>query len=502
LTQENQSRDTDQRTPAVARVALLLLLLCSLFFAFYKSNSAFGSDEVWSIKTAGMTYSSEMAALKADVHPPLYYQILFVWLRLFGTGERAVRSLSGLFFVLCVFSVYGMGRDLYGYKTALLCATIYLSSPLAILSAQFARMYALLSLLSVLSTWLYLRFSTSTRDTRLSFALYIAINVLGTFTHVAFFFVLFGQIFFHTVFHRPLRLKKFIVAILLSLFPYLLLWAPILLNQITKSGENLAWINRPDLSSIAELLLLYGGAFWLLLPVLLYLWWRSGFRSLSSFSKLSRTSLPLWLMATTVLTPLLISEVRPIFSSRFAIIGLPFFALTIGAFIGKASNYFLPIELVVLSSIGLLILHPGTAACNNRAIASYLNQTSNDDDVVIFTSLTRLPIDYYLQQARTKRKLFETTFPAEIDSHPGYEGRVTDPGRRAALETEAQELVNKISMLKLSAPDLRVFFLHGFHPDIDSIVEKRLRERFELLPAQGVRCREASSYFKEASVYK
>ena len=121
-----------------------------------------------------------METLKADVHPPLYYQFLYVWVRLFGTGERAARSLSGLFFVLSVLSVFGIGRSLYGNNTALLCAAIYLCSPLAILSAQFARMYALLSLLSILSTWLYLQFSVKPNDSRLLFALYIVVNILGT----------------------------------------------------------------------------------------------------------------------------------------------------------------------------------------------------------------------------------------------------------------------------------------------------------------------------------
>ena len=36
---------------------------------------------------------------------------------------------------------------------------------------------------------------------------------------------------------------------------------------------------------------------------------------------------------------------------------------------------------------------------------------------------------------------------------------------------------------------------------IDSILEHGLRERFELLTGQGVKCGEASPYFKEVSVY-
>jgi uncharacterized membrane protein len=502
LNSNHQSQEATRDSPSFNKAGIILLLLCSSFFALYKSNSAYTSDEVWSVKAASLNYSAEMAMLKADVHPPLYFQILSVWIRLFGTGERTVRSLSGLFYLLSGFAVYGIGRELYGSKTAFLCATLYLTSPLAILSAQFARMYSLLSLLSLLSTWLYLQFSLKPRHSNLRLAFYIFVNVLGTFTHIAFFFLLFGQIVFQLLFYRRTRLRTFAVAMVLSLTPYLLFWAPVLLGQINNSQEGLAWVNKPGLSSVGELVLLYGGVFWLLIPVLLYLWWRSGFEPMRRFNKLTIKSLPVWLLAITVLTPLLISQVRPIFNTRLAIVGLHLFALTIGAFIGNRANYFLSLELILLTALGLFFLHPGTSACDNRAMATYLSQTAKDDDVVIFTSLTRLPIDYYLERVPTTRKLFETSFPSEIDKHPGYEGRINDPARSAALEREARELVDKIAEMKLRDRGGRIFFFRGRHPSVDSILEKRLVERFELLPAEGLQCAEASPYFKKISVYR
>jgi 4-amino-4-deoxy-L-arabinose transferase-like glycosyltransferase len=483
-------------------VSLLALLLCSSFFALYHSNNAYIADEVWSIQTASLNFSSELATLKADVHPPLYFQILHWWIRLFGTGERAVRSLSGLFYLLSVFAVYGLGRELYGRKTALLCAALYASSPLAIIAAQFARMYALLSLLSILSSWLYLQFSIKPRDSRVFFALYIAVNILGTFTHIAFFFLLFGQIVFHFIFYRRKRMKRFVLAIALSLLPYLFLWAPILLGQIGNSREGIAWVKKPGLSMLPDLLFLFGGVFWLIIPVLLFVWWRTGFHSLRTFTQLSITSPSLWLLGITISTPLLISEVRPIFNTRLAIVGLHFFSLTIGALIGRATNYFLPLLLVLLTAFGMFVHFPGASVCDDRAMAAYLGRTVKAGDVVIFTSLTRLPIDYYLERTARTKKLFETSFPAEIDSHPGYEGNMGDLDHRAALQREAQSLIDKI--VTIQSPDgmRRIFFFHGFRPEIDMILEQRLRERFQLLPDQGVQCGEVSTYFQEVSVYK
>jgi hypothetical protein len=206
-------------------------------------------------------------------------------------------------------------------------------------------------------------------------------------------------------------------------------------------------------------------------------------------------------LAIAILTPLLISLVKPIFNSRLAIIGIHFFALTMGAIAGRRADKFLTFVLVGLTAIGLVVFHPGVTNCDNRAMANYLSQRASDGDAVIFTSLTRLPIDYYLERAATKKDLFKTSFPSEIDEHPGYEGRITDPTRRTTLEREGRELVETLANTRPQNASRRIFFFHGVHPAVDSIVEKALRERFELLPGEGVKC-ELSQYFKEVSVYR
>ena len=487
----------------VKRLTLIFFLVISCLLAIYKANSPLTSDEVWSVRVASLDYRSEMSALRADVHPPLYYQLLFVWLRVFGSGERAVRSLSALFYLLSVLAVYGLAKSLYGRQTAFLSATIFMTSPLAILSAQFVRMYSLLSLLSILSTWLYLQFSVKPRSSKFLFVSYVLINVLGTFTHIGFFFVIFGQLVFHLVFYRRTRLKEFLVAFAVSLVPYFVLWAPVLLRQVGTSQQGVAWINKPTVSTYMELLVMYGGVLWLIVPILLYLSWRGRLKSATEFSTLKLRSFPAWLLGFTILTPLIISQFKPIFNSRLAIVGLHLFALTAAALIGNnKANYLISIELVIVTAVGLFMLHPGFSRCDNRATASFLNSTTQKGDVVIFTSLTRLPIDYYMDQIANRNSLFETSFPAEIDSHPGYEGRITEASRKAALEVEAKELVEKIDQLRAAGGNPRIFVLRGFHPDIDSILEKQLMLRFKPDSESALRCDEASPYFKEIIVYR
>jgi hypothetical protein len=354
-----------------------------------------------------------------------------------------------------------------------------------------------LSLLSILSTWLFLQFSPSRRDSRLFFSLYILVNILGTFTHIAFFFLLFAQTAVHFMLNRRRRMQRLVVGIVLSLVPYLFLWGPILLHQVANSREGVAWVKKPGLFMLVDFLLQFGGAFWLVVPVILYLKWRSGSKPSNDAGKLLTSRLPLWLLGITLLTPLLISEVKPIFNSRLAIVGLHLFALSVGAVLDRGANYLLPLALIVLTLVCVPVIHPELTPCDNREMARHLSQTAKDDDVVVFTSLTRLPIDFYLKRSASRKTLFETSFPADIDRHPGYEGRLNDPARKPALEREAQELVDRIARMQYE----RFFFLHGFHPEIDSILEQKLRTRFALVPGEALQCGEAT-YFHEVSVYK
>jgi hypothetical protein len=50
-------------------------------------------------------------------------------------------------------------------------------------------------------------------------------------------------------------------------------------------------------------------------------------------------------------------------------------------------------------------------------------------------------------------------------------------------------------------PGLRIFYLHGFNPEMDELLGKLLNEEFRLLPDQEVQCTNAP-YLKTISVYR
>ncbi|MGI8855763.1 MAG: glycosyltransferase family 39 protein [Thermomicrobiales bacterium] len=98
--------------------------------------------------------------LRNFIHPgengPLYTLGLACWTRLLGTSEGAVRLPSAIAGTLAIPAMYALGRTLRGPRLGLIAAALLTISPYAHWYAQDAKMYSLLVLLTIVTTWLLL----------------------------------------------------------------------------------------------------------------------------------------------------------------------------------------------------------------------------------------------------------------------------------------------------------------------------------------------------------
>ncbi len=90
-----------------------------------------------------------------DNHPPLYFLLLWISLRLFGHTEFALRFLSLTAVVLVVPLLYATGRRLVDRRTGFIAAALGALSPMYLWYGQEARMYAMLAFWSLLSFCLF-----------------------------------------------------------------------------------------------------------------------------------------------------------------------------------------------------------------------------------------------------------------------------------------------------------------------------------------------------------
>jgi len=107
-------------------------------------------DEAQSVAIARQPLTALLHALKHDGSPPLYYLLLHFWIRLFGPGDTAVRSMSAVFAVLAVPPAVVAARRTLGVRTGWLASVLLVSTPFFFRYATEARMYSLVILLTAL----------------------------------------------------------------------------------------------------------------------------------------------------------------------------------------------------------------------------------------------------------------------------------------------------------------------------------------------------------------
>lgn len=89
--------------------------------------------------------------------PPLYYVLIWLWSRVWGTGVVAVRSLSAVFGTITVVLAYFAGRELASRRAGLVAALLVALNPYLIWYSQEARSYGALVMFGALALYFFAR---------------------------------------------------------------------------------------------------------------------------------------------------------------------------------------------------------------------------------------------------------------------------------------------------------------------------------------------------------
>ncbi|HVX20963.1 MAG TPA: glycosyltransferase family 39 protein [Acidimicrobiales bacterium] len=138
-------------------------------------------DEATSVTQARMSFAGMIHNLRTtDVHPPLYFSVLWATVHWFGSGELAVRVPSIVAGTLVVPMLYLLGREAYDRRTGVVAALVGSVAPILVWYSQEARMYALLTLFGVVAIWAQVRILR--RGGRLVWVVYAAASVAMVWT--------------------------------------------------------------------------------------------------------------------------------------------------------------------------------------------------------------------------------------------------------------------------------------------------------------------------------
>ncbi len=111
-------------------------------------------------------FEATARVLEFNVHPPLFFFMMNLWLHAFGLGEAAMRMPAVLFGMFCIPMAFLAGRRLWpeeGERFGLLAAALVAVSAYQVSHAQDARQYTLLVFLALAAIWFALRLVQSGR---------------------------------------------------------------------------------------------------------------------------------------------------------------------------------------------------------------------------------------------------------------------------------------------------------------------------------------------------
>jgi hypothetical protein len=127
------------------------------------------------------------AVLLSDTSPPLYYLLLNLWTRGFGTSDGALRFFSVWWAALSLPLLWLTGRELGGTRAAWSACLLFAVSPISFYYSVEGRMYSLVWCQALALAWLTLRLAHGARPGQA--ALWVLAGAAGLLTHYFFAFV-------------------------------------------------------------------------------------------------------------------------------------------------------------------------------------------------------------------------------------------------------------------------------------------------------------------------
>ena len=189
----------------------------------------------------------------ADVHPLLYYTLLWGWMLLVGQNVFIVRFLSVIVHLVLLILLWYLAQKLFGLKTAVLAGALFALAPFQVSYGQEARMYGLLSLWLVAATlcvWQGMQ-----RRGYLPWVVFGIVAALAMYTHVLAVFFLIPLGLTPLIFRKWRLFKNVLLSALITLVLYLP-WGLQLPAQVAKV-ERAYWITRPTLVDLVQTVLAF-----------------------------------------------------------------------------------------------------------------------------------------------------------------------------------------------------------------------------------------------------
>lgn len=419
---------------------LLIILFLGLILRIYNlGTEGFWVDEGFSSMTSRLSLFQIVQQTSQDSHPPLYYFILHYWIHLFGVSEFSTRFLSVIFGFFAILMIYVVGTLIFNKNVGIISSLILALSVFHIHFSQEARMYSLLTLLTLLSMYFFIKLIHGVNHKFLIG--YILSSILLMYTHYFGLVILITQnIYFFTMFlfkeENKLSVTKWILLQIILAVLYIP-WINFILTSMSAFTDHVTWVVRPGINSLISTFSIYSGRK-LNLPLFLIVSLFSILSSIATYKKfegkfngkqflnyikdfswninISNANkiyfLLLWLL-TTILLPFIISLFKnPIYDTRFTIAASLSFYILIAKGIDNINNKHIKVTVILLiiifslNAVGREYTTINRQQC--REVADYIDNNVDPGDLLLYTEgfTHKYCFDYYSKRTDLNKKSF------------------------------------------------------------------------------------------------
>ena len=238
------------RTRKSSRIHLIFIVII-LLVVFHLRLDDVGNwplrwDEAFSVWFGQMDLSVSTERTANDIHPPLYFWLFHIWIRLTGISEFAIRSFSVLLSLVTTAVIYVLTLRLSGRRLAASIALVLIAlSAYHISWSQDARMYALATMSVGLTAYAYLR--GWTRSMVIGGIATALSHYFGAFVIVI---IVLHRVIYWRDYHHDRR--QFVIAILV-IASVCLLWAVYALGLIRRDSAPAGFDPQHTLQLMATL---------------------------------------------------------------------------------------------------------------------------------------------------------------------------------------------------------------------------------------------------------
>ncbi|MBI2601342.1 glycosyltransferase family 39 protein [Candidatus Daviesbacteria bacterium] len=401
------------KQPAWAVLPLILLVAFAVN-SFTLQSQSLRLDEAQSIWVTTKSVPELLKITAEDVHVPLYFLLLHVWLQIFGTDVVVARSLSLVFFITSLFALYQLTKQVSNKKIAILSVVLFSFSPFIVWYSSESRMYSLFVLMSILNSIFFLKFLKS-GGVEGKFGLFLS-TLFGFLTHYFFLFLVAAQ-FLYLLTTKIIKVQKkrdFRVVFLFTalILMDLILFSPWIIYMIGLgfASNTLPMIPLPTSYNLFQTLVnfLFGFppqdiqsiiiSMWPFLVIIIFLIFTQKVLFRPSF---------MGYFFTIFFLPMILAFAasyvfKPLFLTRYLIFVSPFlFIITAWLLSSYAKKFTYVLSFVLIFFMtGLLFLQNTSASSpireNYQSAVTYLEKKATPRDIIALSPpFTIYPVEYY-----------------------------------------------------------------------------------------------------------